>query len=142
MHSQLSFTGELTFFQKVRSLDYWLLFCILLLGVISTISMYSSEGGQILYYTKSHFVRFSVFFLLMIILSFLRTSFWHKTGYLFFVIVMSLLVVAFLYGVKASGSQRWISLYFVNLQPSELMKIAIIVFFCKILPPNANKKCK
>ena len=131
MHSQLSFTGELTFFQKVRSLDYWLLFCILLLGVISTISMYSSEGGQILYYTKSHFIRFSVFFSLMLILSFLRPSFWHTTGYLFFVIVMGLLVVASLYGVKASGSQRWINLYFVNLQPSELMKIAIIVCFAK-----------
>ena len=131
MHSQLSFTGELTFFQKVRSLDYWLLFCILLLGIISTISMYSSEGGQILFYTKSHFIRFSVFFLLMMLLSFLRPSFWHTTGYLFFVIVMGLLVVASLYGVKASGSQRWINLYFVNLQPSELMKIAIIVCFAK-----------
>tara|TARA_B100001123_G_scaffold144909_1_gene168233 strand:- start:807 stop:1670 length:864 start_codon:yes stop_codon:yes gene_type:complete len=44
---------------------------------------------------------------------------------------MVLLVVASFYGVKASGSQRWINLYFVNLQPSELMKIAIIVCFAK-----------
>ncbi len=131
MYSKLSFTGELTFFQKLRSLDYWLLFCVLLLGIISTISMYSSEGGQILYYTKSHFIRFSVFFLLMLVLSFLRPSFWHAIGYLFFFIVMVLLVVASFYGVKASGSQRWINLYFVNLQPSELMKIAIIVCFAK-----------
>ena len=36
-----------------------------------------------------------------------------------------------LYGVTASGSQRWINLYFINLQPSELMKIAIIVCFAR-----------
>jgi rod shape determining protein RodA len=41
------------------------------------------------------------------------------------------LIWASLYGVKASGSQRWINLYFINLQPSELMKIAIIVCLAK-----------
>ncbi len=131
MYKRISYTGETTFFQKVRSFDYILIFCILLLGLISTLSMYSSEGGQILYYTKSHFLRFSVFFLLMLALSFIKTSFWHATGYVFYFIVLILLFFASLYGIKASGSQRWISLYFINLQPSELMKIAIIVCFAK-----------
>ena len=36
-----------------------------------------------------------------------------------------------MYGIKASGSQRWINLYFINLQPSELMKIAIIACLAK-----------
>ena len=62
MLKQLSFTGRITFFQKIKSFDYWLLVCILLLGLISSLSMYSSEGGQILYYTKSHIIRFTVFF--------------------------------------------------------------------------------
>tara|TARA_Y100000590_G_scaffold221698_1_gene250929 strand:- start:488 stop:1339 length:852 start_codon:yes stop_codon:yes gene_type:complete len=39
--------------------------------------------------------------------------------------------MASFYGVTASGSQRWINLYFINLQPSELMKIAIIIFLAK-----------
>ena len=38
---------------------------------------------------------------------------------------------ALYFGVTASGSQRWISLYVFNLQPSELMKIAIIISFAK-----------
>ena len=42
-----------------------------------------------------------------------------------------MLIYASIYGITASGSQRWIDLYFVNLQPSELMKIAIIVCFAK-----------
>ena len=131
MLKQLSFTGRITFFQKIKSFDYWLLVCILLLGLISSLSMYSSEGGQILYYTESHIIRFTVFFSLMLVLSFVRTKFWHATGYLFFVIVMGLLFYVSLFGVTASGSQRWINLYFINLQPSELMKIAIIICFAK-----------
>ena len=131
MLKQLSFTGQINFFQKIKSFDYWLLVCILLLGLISSLSMYSSEGGQMLYYTESHIIRFTVFFSLMLLLSFVRPKFWHATGYLFFIIVMGLLFYASLFGVTASGSQRWINLYFINLQPSELMKIAIIICFAK-----------
>ena len=39
---------------------------------------------------------------------------------------MMLIAVTF-FGITASGSQRWINLYFINIQPSELMKIAIII---------------
>ena len=35
------------------------------------------------------------------------------------------------FGVTASGSKRWINLYFLNIQPSELMKIFIILCFAK-----------
>ena len=50
---------------------------------------------------------------------------------IYFIFILFLLVWASLYGIKASGSQRWINLYFINLQPSELMKIAIIVCLAK-----------
>ena len=67
----------------------------------------------------------------MIVLSFINIKFWHTTGYLFYFIVLLLLIAASFYGITAQGSQRWINLYFINLQPSELMKIAIIVCFAK-----------
>jgi len=93
--------------------------------------MYSTDGGETLYHTKNHFLRFSIFFSLMIVLSFINIKFWHTTGYLFYLIVLLLLIAASFYGVTAQGSQRWINLYFINLQPSELMKIAIIICFAK-----------
>ena len=66
MFKETSYTNRLTFFQKIRSIDLILIFCVLILGGISTFAMYSSEGGQMLYYTKSHLLRFSVFFVLML----------------------------------------------------------------------------
>jgi len=128
---QFSYTDQLTFFQKLRSIDFVLLFCIVTIGAISIFAMYSTDGGEVLYHTKNHFLRFSIFFSLMIVLSFINIKFWHTTGYLFYFIVLLLLIAASFYGITAQGSQRWINLYFINLQPSELMKIAIIVCFAK-----------
>ena len=126
-----SISTQLSFFQKIRRIDYVLLFCILLLGVISSFSMYSTDGGNILFHSKSHISKFLIFFPLMIIFSFLSIKFWHFVSYIFYAIVLFSLIWASLYGIKASGSQRWINLYFINLQPSELMKIAIIACLAK-----------
>jgi rod shape determining protein RodA len=126
-----SFNTKLTFFQKVRELDFILITCILLLGIISVFAMYSTDGGEILFHSRSHISKFSIFFIMMIFMSFLNIKFWYYFAYFFYVVVLLSLVWASLYGIKASGSQRWINLYFINLQPSELMKIAIIVCLAK-----------
>ena len=131
MFQQPIYSDQLTFFQKVRSFDIWLILSVLALGIIGTIAMYSSDGGQFSYHTKSHIIRFVIFFSLMFFLSFVRIKFWHDVGYFFYFIVVLLLIYASFYGITASGSQRWVSLYFINLQPSELMKIAVIVCFAK-----------
>ena len=131
MFQRRSISNQLTFLQKVKSFDFILLGCVLLIGIISCFSMYSTDGGELLYHSKSHVVRFLVFFVMMLILSFFNIKFWHSTGYLFYLIVLGFLIWASLYGITASGSQRWISLYFINLQPSELMKISIIVCFAR-----------
>ena len=126
-----TFNTQITFFQKLRNFDYILLTCILLLGLISIMSMYSTDGGEILFHSKSHILKFLIFFTMMIFMSFFNIKFWHYFSYLFYLIVLLFLIWASLYGIKASGSQRWINLYFINLQPSELMKIAIIACLAK-----------
>ena len=126
-----SISTQLSFFQKIRSFDYILLTCIFLLGIISAFSMYSTDSGEMLFHSKSHISKFIIFFLMMIFLSFLNIKFWHNFAYFFYIIVLIFLIWASLYGVKASGSQRWINLYFINLQPSELMKVAIISCLAK-----------
>ena len=50
---------------------------------------------------------------------------------LFYIIVLGLLIWTSFYGITSSGSQRWLNLYFINLQPSELMKIALIIFLAR-----------
>ena len=113
--------------QKFKNFDYILLTCILLLGFISLITMYSTDGGKILFHTKSHFVKLVFFTSMMIFFSFINIKFWFSIGYFSYLLVVILLVWTYLFGITSSGSQRWIDLYFINLQPSELMKIFIIL---------------
>ena len=129
LHSRIN--NKNNFFQKIKDLDFILLISILLLGFISLGTMYSTEGGQILFHTKSHFFKFSIFILLMLIVSFFNIRFWFSLGYLSYLAIVAMLFWTMYFGITASGSQRWIDLYFINIQPSELMKIFIILCLAK-----------
>jgi len=131
MYQYNRLNSELNFFQKVKNLDYILIFCILILSILSLFVMYSTDSGEILYHTKSHFIKLSVFFVLMLFISFFNIKLWHLTSYFFYFSIILLLIWVSFDGLKVSGSQRWINLYFLVLQPSELMKIAVILCLAK-----------
>ena len=116
---------------KILSLDYILVFSILVLGVISMFAMYSTDGGEFKYHTNSHILRFFVFFGMFFVVSFISIRFWHETSYLIYVGIFILLLGVKYFGLTSSGSKRWLDLYFMNLQPSELMKIGLILFLAK-----------
>ena len=125
------YKGNTSFKEKLLSLDYFLIFLILALGVISIFAMYSTEQGNFNYYTKSHLYRFCIFFIVFIIVSFFRIKLLYKSAYLFYFLILILLIGVDLFGVTASGSKRWLNLFILNLQPSELMKVAFIVFLAR-----------
>ena len=116
---------------KILSLDYVLIISILLLGIISMFAMYSTDGGEFKYHTNSHILRFFVFFCMFFVISFISIRFWHETSYLIYIGVFILLLGVKYFGLTSSGSKRWLDLYFMNLQPSELMKIGLILFLAK-----------
>ena len=137
--------GHISFSEKFFSLDFKLFFLILLLGVISFFAMYSTERGNFDYYTRSHIFRFFTFLIIFIISSFFRINFWYKFSYFFYFIILILLFAVDLFGVSASGSQRWINLFVINLQPSELMKITLILFLARYyykIPSNSVNNVK
>ena len=77
MYQINSLNDQSSILQKLKNFDYILVLCILLLGLISALSMYSTDGGVILYHTKSHIFKFLIFFPMMVFLSFLNIKFWH-----------------------------------------------------------------
>ena len=124
--------GDTSFLQKVKSLDFYLLFSIILLGAVSIVAMYStdiSDGN--FYHSFNHALRFVIFFILMIFLSFINIKYYFSLSFFFYIFVLLLLCGATFFGTTVQGSQRWLNLYFINLQPSELMKIAIIIFLAR-----------
>ena len=85
------FSETKTFLEKIKSIDYILLVVILLIGIISCFAMYSTDGGQFKYHTNSHILKFSIFFILFITLSFMRIRFWHSLAYVFYAVILVML---------------------------------------------------
>ena len=131
MYQHTRLNSDQNFFQKIKNLDYILLICILTLSILSFVIMYSTDGGEFLYHSKSHLIKLVVFFILMLVISFFNIKFWHLCSYFLYGAVILLLIWVSNYGLKVSGSQRWINLYFLVLQPSELMKVGIILCLAK-----------
>ena len=131
MFQPRSIQSSLSFRDKLLSIDYVLVLSIFILGIVSMFAMYSTDGGEFKYHTESHILRFSIFFLMFFILSFVQIRFWHSTSYLIYFIFLILLIGVKYFGLTSSGSQRWLNFYFMNLQPSELMKIGLILFLAK-----------
>jgi len=124
-------TRNYSLFEKLKSVDYFLILIIMLIGAISVFAIYSTERGEFSFYTKNHLIRLLVFFGMFLVLSFVRITFWYKNAYFFYAVCVSLLFITLFFGLMASGSRRWLDLYFLNLQPSEIMKIAIIICFAR-----------
>ena len=131
MFQPRSIQSTLSFRDKVMMMDYVLIISILLLGIVSMFAMYSTDGGKFDYHTKSHILRFTVFFIMFLTISFFQIRFWYQTSTLLYVAFFILLLGVKYFGLTSSGSQRWLNFYFMNLQPSELMKVGLILFLAK-----------
>ena len=145
MFTSGSIQSSLSLREKIYSIDYVLVFSILILGIISMFAMYSTDRGVYDYHTKSHILRFIVFFFFFIVISLFESKFWYRTSTVIYLIFFLLLLGVKYFGLTSSGSQRWINLYVINLQPSELMKIGLIMFLAKYyhrIPANDVNKAK
>ena len=80
MYQYRRFNNKNGFFQKFGNLDYILLSCLLILGFVSLATMYSTDGGEVLFHTRSHFIKFVVFFSMMLVISFINIKFWFSLG--------------------------------------------------------------
>jgi rod shape determining protein RodA len=131
MFQPRSIQSSLSLKDKLFSMDYILILSILILGITSMFAMYSTDGGEFKYHTKSHILRFIIFFSMFLLFSFIQIRFWHNASYLIYIFFFLLLLGVKYFGISSSGSKRWLDFFVLNLQPSELMKIGLILFLSK-----------
>lgn len=109
-----------------------------LVGFGATI-LYSAAGESLEPWAGKHFARFLVLLAMAIVMSRLSLDFWKSITFPLYLLLLVLLVVVELMGFVGGGSQRWINLGIITLQPSELMKPAMVLaaaWFFDRLPPN------
>lgn len=103
------------------------IFILLAIGAFGTIILYSAAGGSFTPWAAMHAIRFSVFLVMAVLMSRLPEAFWKRIAFPLYGVVLIMLILVEVVGGIAGGSQRWIDLGIIRLQPSELMKLAIIL---------------
>ncbi|MBQ7660395.1 MAG: rod shape-determining protein RodA [Alphaproteobacteria bacterium] len=128
---QSNFNRQLSIKEKFFKLSFAYILCIVLLALIGTLTLYSAAGGAMTPWAKNHIVRFVFCFCLMIGLAFVDVKVYLKYSYLAYFFVLLLLISVEVFGHIGMGAQRWIDLKVFKLQPSELMKISMVLFLAK-----------
>jgi rod shape determining protein RodA len=104
-------------------------FCLLLCLIAGAggMIMFSVAGGSWTPWAAAHLVRFGLFFLLMIALAMVDLRVWFLAAYPVYIVSLVLLVGVEVAGDVSKGAQRWLSIGPLRFQPSEVMKIGIVL---------------
>jgi len=89
--------------------------------------LYSAANGNIDPWASRHMLRFAAGLVVMIAAALTDIRLWLRYAYVFYGASLVLLGAVEIGGTTGMGAQRWIDLGIINLQPSEVMKIAIVL---------------
>ena len=122
---------NLTFREKLRHLNFTYFVLISLLAVAGVMMLYSAAKGRWDGWAVNHALRFALGFAVMFAASMVDIKLFLRYAYPFYFATLALLIVVEVAGYTGMGATRWIDLKFIKLQPSELMKIALVMALAK-----------
>jgi len=127
----LNSADNLSITDKLRQLNWGLVFVIALIGFIGIALLYSAGGKSWSPWAEAQLIRFIFGFCIMIGLALVDIRIWLRSAYHLYGIMLFLLILVELMGHIGMGAQRWINLGFFVIQPSELMKITLVLALAK-----------
>ena len=114
---------------KFLKINWVIVLCVVFLGLVGVAALYSAAGGNWNPWAKSHLTRLIIGVFLMFIITFIHPKFFYKLTLISFLLGLLSLVFVNFFGV--GSVQRWITIGGLNVQPSELMKFALILMLAR-----------
>jgi rod shape determining protein RodA len=118
---------ELTLTEKIRGIQWGLLFLIATLSGVGFAMLYSAANGTLQPWASRQMIRFAIAFAPMLIIALIDIRHWFRVAYWIYGAALLLVIAVDVRGVVGMGAQRWIDLGVLQLQPSEIMKIALVL---------------
>jgi rod shape determining protein RodA len=129
--------------RKILFLNWPLTLLLSSVACVGFLMLYSVAGGSFTPWAEPQMKRFAVGLVLMIAIGMTPIWFWRSIAGFCYGVTVILLIAVDLFGEEGKGAQRWIDLGFMRLQPSELMKITLVMFLAAYydwLPPEKKSR--
>jgi rod shape determining protein RodA len=123
--------GDMSFREKLWQMSWSLVFWVSCLFLIGFAMLYSAAGGKLMPWAEPQLARFVIGLGMLIGIAMIDIRILMRYAYVFYGVVLILLMIVEVRGVIGGGAQRWIDLGVINLQPSELMKPAMVLVLAR-----------
>src|SRR5713226_5819076 len=134
---------ELALADKVRAIQWGLVLLIAAIAGIGFAMLYSAANGNLQPWASRQMTRFAIALVPMIAAGLIDVRYWFRSAYWIYGASLVLIIAVDLLGTAGLGAQRWIDLGFLQLQPSEVMKIALVLalarYFHSLSTENAGR---
>ena len=129
-----------TGFAKVFALNWALVLVVTAVAAMGWLMLYSIAGGRLDLWAEPQMKRYVMGLVLMFMVAFTPIWFWRSMSGLAYGLSIILLLIVEFFGTVGMGAQRWIDLGFMRLQPSELMKVTLVMALANYYDALDDKK--
>jgi len=127
-HLHFRFSGsEMTLREKLWHVSWSFVALITLVCCVGFFTLYSAANGSMEPWADRQMMRFLIGMVVMLAVSMVDIRSWMRWAYGLYALALVLLVAVEAHGTVGMGAQRWIDLGFIQIQPSEIMKIAMVL---------------
>src|SRR5215469_12775004 len=121
------FGHELGFIEKLRGISWGLVLLVFVAASCGIAVLYSAADGNLQPWAATQMIRFAIALLPMLGAAFLGIRHWFRVAYWVYAVMLALVVAVDLRGFVGMGARRWIDLGLIQLQPSSLMNVALVL---------------
>ncbi|MEL6299153.1 MAG: rod shape-determining protein RodA [Pseudomonadota bacterium] len=117
--------------RKLLQLNWLVMLLLCVLASIGIVALYSVAGGSFSPWAERHAMRFIAGMGGLLLIAVIPLTFWLRLAYPSYIVALGLLALVPVIGIEAGGAQRWLGVEAFRFQPSEVMKIALIVMLAR-----------
>ncbi len=125
--TRVSNANMMTFPEKLSRFSWGLFVPMCMVLAISIVVLYSAGGGNWKPFALSQLMKIVLGFGVFFYAAFTNIKTWVKSAYLIYAVALIMIVLVTFVGHTGMGAQRWLNLGFIHIQPSELIKIALVL---------------